>query len=60
MAPTDAQILTLRAEAVAAGDDAQIRACDAALFGSEPALATCAEAIAAAAAMNDDSDATRS
>jgi hypothetical protein len=53
---TDAQVLALRAEAVAAGDDAMLRACDAALFGSEPALATCAEAMAAAAAMNDDPD----
>lgn len=45
---TDEQIATLRAEAGAAGDMAQVAICDRALRGSAAARAECARVIAAA------------
>ena len=50
---TDAQIRTLRTEAAAAGDMAQVHLCTDALAGVYSARALCAEAITAARAMVD-------
>lgn len=50
---TDEQIATLRAEAGAAGDMAQVAICDRALRGSAAARAECARVIAEAQAMQD-------
>ena len=46
---TDKQIETLRAEAGTAGDDEQVKLCDAALNGDADARAECARVISAAA-----------
>lgn len=47
------QIRTLRAEALTAGDSAQVAYCDRALTGDAEAIAICAVAIAAAQAQED-------
>lgn len=51
---TDAHIATLRAEALSAGDDAQVDLCDAAIAGDAQARDRCTDVIAAAVAMRDD------
>ncbi len=51
---TDEQIINLRAEARAAGDDAQARLCTKALHGDDEARAACERAICDAAAMADE------
>ena len=50
---TDEQIINLRAEARAAGDEAQARLCTEALRGDDEARAACERAICDAAAMAD-------
>lgn len=50
---TDEQIINLRAEARAAGDEAQARLCTEALHGDDEARAACERAIRDAAAMAD-------
>lgn len=53
---TDEQIETLRTEAAAAGDGAQVSLCDAAMAGDDSARLECARVIADAAALADDAD----
>lgn len=48
---TDEQIATLRSEAAAAGDDAQVRICDRALDGDDSARAECVRVICEAGAV---------
>lgn len=50
-APSDTALEALRAEAAAAGDDKQVSLCDRALAGEATAIALCALALRAAAAM---------